>query len=149
MILASLVISFEIAKNLYEFGIRNESVLYWYQEKYNPQPELFASGQSQKTMPWKIHISRPSKENRNVFCEYPAFTCSELGDIIPSFIKKDGIMYYFRTIRHEKEWECTFQDFNDKKLTESRGKTETDARGSLLVNLLWNKLIDISQTIIV
>jgi hypothetical protein len=148
MKLASLAISLELAENLYEYGIRNESILYWYQEKFIPQTELFASGQSQKTMPWKIHASRPSKENKNVYKEFAAFTCSELGDLLPGFIKKDGITYFLRFVRHEKEIEYCYQDYNDKKLVTVLGKNEQDSRASLLCNILWNKFIDISQTMI-
>jgi hypothetical protein len=147
MKLASLVISLDLAQSLFDFGIHNESILYWYQERYVPHLELFLTGQSQQTMTWKIHIGRPSKENKNVFKEVAAFTCSELGNILPGFIKKNGIVYFFRTFRSEKEWECCYQDYNDKKLTGVLGKNETDARGALLFNILWNKFIDITDTL--
>lgn len=148
MKLASLVISVELAESLYDFGIRNESVLYWYQDKFTPQPELFASGQSQKTMTWKTHIGRPSKESKAVFKEFSAYTCSELGDILPGFIKKDGITYFLRFYKGEKEWSYLYEDKDFNYIVRVVGKTEQDARAALLVFILWNKIIDVSQTIV-
>lgn len=146
---ASLVISLEMAQNLFDNGIRNESCFYWYQEKAPEGKTLFETGISQKTMPWKLHISRPSKGNRNIYKELPAYTSQELGEMMPGFIKKDGNVYYPRFYRTEKkEWQYCYEDQNMKTIANSLGKTEAEARAALLNFILWNKFINLTDTLI-
>ena len=148
MRLATLVITLEAAERLYEIGIRADSVLWWYQEKAPQGQTLFETGISQKTMPWKLHITMPSKENRNIFKEYPAPSASEIGEMLPGFIQSNNITYFLRFERMSKEWKYMYQNYDGKMLCNVLGKTEADARAALLTNILWNKFIDITQTII-
>lgn len=150
MRLTSLVISFDLAQTLYDAGIHNESVFYWFQEKAPEGQTLFETGVSQKTMPWKIHVGKPSKESRNIYKEIPAPTCSEIGDMLPGVIVKEGITYYIGFFRTDKkEWLYFYKDKENKapNLVNTLGKTEQDARAALLNMLLWNKFINLTDTI--
>lgn len=144
---ASIVISADLAEALYQNGIRNDAIFYWFQDKAPQGQTLFETGISQKTMPWKLHIGRPTKESRNVYKEYAAFTSQELGDILPAFLKKEGIVYFLRFYRLQKEWQYVYEDHNSKKLAETLGKTEAEARGAMLNYLFWNKLITLAEII--
>jgi hypothetical protein len=148
MRLANIAISVETAARLYEIGIRADSILYWFQELAPQEQTLFETGITQKTMPFKLHIAQPSKENKNIFKEFPAPTCQELGEMLPGFIQKDGITYFLRFERTGKEWKYMYQDYDNKMLCNVLGKNEVEARAALLTLILWQKFIDITDTII-
>jgi hypothetical protein len=148
MKLSSLPITTNLASRLFALGIRYESVFYWYQEKYQDFLTLFETGKSQNTMPWKQHIGKPSFENQNIFKEYPAYCCNELGEMLPGFIKTKDDMYYLQFEKKPDKWEYFYINYNLSKLVSVIGKTEQDARALLLIHIIENKYIDISQTII-
>lgn len=148
MRLATLAISLEAAERLYEIGIRTDSVLWWYCEKAPVGATLFETGISQKTMPFKLHIAQPSKDNRNVFKEYPAPTSQELLEMLPGFIQNNNITYFLRFERSGKEWKYKYENYDGKMLCNVLGKNEAEARAALLTLILWQKYINISETII-
>lgn len=148
MKLASLPITVNMAIALSNLGIKYDSVFYWYQEKYIDYLTLFETGKSQNTMPWKQHIGKPSLENANIYKEYPAYTCNELGEILPGFIKINGIIYFLRFERVSEKWNYFYEDYDLKKLISVTALTEQDARAVLLINIIERNYIDISQTII-
>jgi hypothetical protein len=148
MKLASLPISINLAEALYQLGIRYDSVFYWYQEKFHEGLTLFETGKDQLTMLWKQHIGRPSFENRNVLKEYSAYTCNELGEILPGFITSQTDRYFISFGRNNKNWDYFYESYYHNKLFIVSAPTEQDARAMLLIKIIENKYIDVSKTII-
>jgi len=114
------VCSLELAKQLKELGFNQDSLFCWIE---------FPDG---KTTVQYIEILRNKNAWANTYAIrkgiYSAFTVAELGEILPK--KVNWKMLYYKDV-----WNL---DFGDYRVGE---KTEADARASMLIYLLKNKLI--------
>ena len=115
MKLKQQVCSLELAKQLKELGVKQESLFYW-QEINSKKPKL-------------VQNRNTGNENSNDEAKwYSAFTVAELGEMLPVgawvIVKTDGAGFRF-TIP---------PNFIDEE-------TEADARAKMLIYLLENKFI--------
>jgi hypothetical protein len=146
MKLTSLVVSVHIAQRLKNFNLSIISCFYWHQEKITEDPQLFANDISQNMMPWKLTIGKP---DYIVYKELSAYCASELGELLPRCIVALGIEYILSYLFHNQKWEYFYYDIEtNKNLISVSASTEQDARALLLIAIIENKYIDISQTLI-
>ena len=69
--------------------------------------------------------------------------------MLPGFIEYNGIKFYLQLRKDDKKWAYFYAEDNSKNcLITASGRTEQNARASLLIGILKTKLIDVSQTII-
>lgn len=134
MTLEQQVANIELSKRLREFGVKQESIFYWY--------ETAKGG-------WVlVNGYAPTSGER-----FSAFTTSELGEMFPYSILKDGHQYVlhlpFPDGMKETSKSGGYLDYSrlvdasypTKLYWNSWQDTEADARASMLVHLIENKLI--------
>lgn len=123
MELQKQVTSLEISKHLKELGVKQESL--FYHEKEVPNYE------------WHIVMGstdwEPTQMDNENICS--AFTVAELGEMLP-------VNSTVELCRPNSFGKCVAITFKDTVETHREyGDTEADARGSILIYLLENKLI--------
>lgn len=128
------VVSFELAKNLKELGVKQES-LFWYD--YNGK--LFLD--EYLPHPWKSGEFKSETEGM-----YSAFTAAELGEIIPSRINRDLICYRKNegTADYRGYWAVLLVDYYDaiERKEFMQYDTEANCKGEFLIHLIENKLME-------
>lgn len=134
MNLENQVCSLELAKRLKELGVKQESHFVW--SNYNFEDEVGAFvGFDKGVDRWVISTS---EEDEGV----SAFTASELMEMLPDCIKKDGCILFLRCSRdkqdsnHFIEYVPLDHDEDTTSETLKVGKTEAEARGKMLVYLI-------------
>lgn len=118
------VCSLELAKRLKELGVEQKSY-FAYEERENGYLEIF-------------HSKATSCANKY----YSAFTVAELGEILPSTIKKNTNLFYI-TMDCDK---CPYYEDmpKTKEIYSEMGEendTEADARAKMLIYLIENGLL--------
>jgi hypothetical protein len=146
MILETLAITTNLSMRLFNLGLKQVSAFYWYQEKLPNDPELFNKTLIQASMPWKFSVGKPANVS-NIYKIFSAYTSSELGEILPLFIVsvKYKITFTFRG----KFWIYRYDEVESgREFIRVSALTEQDARALLLIHILENHYIDLSQIII-
>lgn len=124
--------SLEPSKQLKELGVKQESFYYW----------------SDHTMPetlWREDALEEVWTENTIGETYSAFLASELGEMLPA--KIEGLGWLICTKTNSENWEIYYT--NDEKSGSTNGfltaKTEADARTKMLIYLLENNLVSISN----
>lgn len=139
MTLESQVCSLELAKQLKELGVKQESLFWW------------GNGRSYLWMGRAmVSIEEEVVQKKSVFPDdfewYSAFTVAELGEMLPWTLWNENKTNYWNLVCHgglttgfRVGYWRTFRNvhmFFDAPLAEFDEKTEADARALLLVHLL-------------
>ena len=127
MKLKDQVCSLELAKKLKELGVKQESLWWWRKEASHD---------------WRLRFFEDFEnldDNDNVNFVLPeltisAFTCSELGEMLPKFIG---------SWKNKQNWSCRSSHDLDSKLF--MVNTEANARAKMLIYLIENKLVEIPK----
>lgn len=141
MELESQVTSLEISQKLKMLGVKQESYFVWLCNR--PQRRNEEKWEIKKTEDWKLE---------NVFDWYPAFSCSELGEMLPKgLVGRNG---YPGTALHigrkyPDDWFCGYSfvcDYDNKPSYFhwdccEEADTLADAMGKMLCYLYENGLI--------
>jgi hypothetical protein len=123
MKLENQVVSLELARQLKNLGVEQESLFWWNNSYQDMKGDASASA-------WEISYAPPQSKTLR---RYAAFTVAELGEMLPS--KSEN----WQTAQYETGiWFITNHQ-NTLKAGEAR--TEADARGKLLIYLIENKLL--------
>lgn len=147
MNLGKQVCSLELAKELKELGVKQESLFYWrkqysYIEDFEKDVSYGEFGDY-----WIEFLPKPRYETSNVKSnwkdlqhlnetEYSAFTVAELGEMLPPFAKGELLSPIpFRTLG-ETSWRVDLDD-EGAIITD----TEADCRAKMLIYLIRNQLI--------
>lgn len=129
MDLEKQVVSLELAKNLKELGVKQESLFDWMEIDDNDWIIMA------KKYPERI------SENEDIIS---AFTVSELGEMLPKRILGKRTYYHIYSSHWENGWlidaRSPRQGFNTSKHRKV-ADTEADARAKMLIYLLKNKLL--------
>lgn len=133
MKLENQVCSLELSKRLKELGVKQES-LFWY--------TCFKNGTADIHFQYDRKFIPPA--------HYSAFTVCELGEMLPYLIEYNNKKYWYHTGKVNKnneyypEHEVNYT--NDMTtIALQRGATEADARAKLIIYLLENKLMELSN----
>lgn len=129
MIIEDQVCSLEFAKRLKELGIKQDSLFFWIKEE---KPYIWYNSNN-----YPIHIEK---------FYYSAFTCSELGEILPAILysNKESLPdAVFETLKNEQNrWLASyFIKHSTPPKIAIIDDTEVDARAKMLIHLLENGLI--------
>ena len=127
MTIKKQVTSLEISKRLKELGVDQFSLFWWVYVNHSDRWELDAGTDDYHHFPL------------NDCTDCSAFTVSELGEILPEWIEKEG------GLATEKwqagVWKVSYLENEETPHIEKWSETEADARGLMLIHLLENKLI--------
>lgn len=140
MQLQDQVCSLELAKQLKELGVKQESYCKWNvpnieEEKYligeeNFDIENYTVGESTPQIFTQEEWEKFTDEYNPISSEmFSAFTVAELGEMLPEKTCWRGYTNY------NKKWSFMFGDFK------AEATTEADARAKMLIYLIENKLI--------
>jgi hypothetical protein len=129
MNLEQQVVSLDLAKRLKEWGVKQESLVYWCDIPIITPPQ------------YELEI-RPFPDKR----AYSAFTVAELGEMLPPTIKHEQRRLGLTSIAYSDGWEVGYQTADGKWATPGDdlvkfATTEADARAQMLIYLIENKLI--------
>jgi hypothetical protein len=120
------VVSLELAKKLKELGVTQESYAYWVDQD-------FGGG-------FPLHIRG--------FCigGVSAFTVAELGEMLPQLTNyRIWQQHSTDTSKMAGKWAVTVNDVQDDKFDEVIANTEADARAKILIYLIENGLVSVSN----
>lgn len=131
------VCSLELAKQLKELGVKQESLWYW-ENGYREYAYGHKNYQKDDGCLWRLLNFQPAVSKE--YCS--AFTVAELGEMLPwrTVSGKIRDMDKLEEIKIIGYW-CDFVNKEDESSTEQRADTEADARAKMLVYLLENRLI--------
>jgi hypothetical protein len=128
----------ELARRLEELNVKQESLFLWCEDT---QPATLWSLDR-----WEESVlsSRDSDEHL-----YSAFTVAELGEILPCEVWKGKKAYWFNSAAMSHGWATGYVSrageyrlLNDHQEIEN---TEADARAKMLIYLVQNKLVTLSE----
>lgn len=135
MKLENQVCSLELAKKLKELKVKQESLFYWLKGSVvykTPFGFVFPTG--------------AETTNHNPIVEecISAYTCGELGEMLPASIEIDGKKGIINTFKDgtDHSWYFWYSTLRGVAIATVDGQfTEADCRGKMLCYLLENKLI--------
>ncbi len=136
MQLENQVVSLTLSTKLKELGVKQES-LFCYQPIENEKPNIW---------PRQFNLdefAHPSTDERTA-----AFTGAELGEMLPKIIKTEHIEYYLTQLPSLdlKKWIIFYRNaFAELRNVESFGINESNARAKMLIYLIENKLMEITN----
>ena len=124
--------SLELSKQLKKFGVKQDSLFYWWHSEVEG---------------WVV-LYNPATIYRNE--GYSAFTVAELGQELPSFAERRGEKYYLYITRTNKTEYSSLPDFyvgyrdihGNHFLHSEREDNEANARAKMLIWLIKHKLMD-------
>lgn len=138
MKLENQVVSLDLAKRLKEMGVKQESYFFWYVNE-PPQGQFVAKDDSFVGFGGIVHRAHCS-----------AFTVAELGEMLPDYIQQeDGTMAQLIISKHRPFWVADYQWGENMQLLalyRQTADTEADARAKMLIYLLENKLINLTNS---
>jgi hypothetical protein len=118
------VVSVELAKEMEELGIKQDSIWIWVKgvnDKYG------------LVLEWDVDLRNET---------YSAFTVAELGEMLPGRMKtSDSGWNYLHTTKLENTNEWLVAYFKD----ELKGSSEADAHAKMLLYLLKEKIIKVGE----
>lgn len=144
MKLESHVSNLELSERLEKLGVKQDSQWYWC------CGNLFHISLDDAYDHYCMHhledeITAPVVDwignFKNQACS--AFTVAELGEMLPQYIKYEANYYILKTTKGDEAWAVDYEyETKEQKLRVGMTKeTEADARASMLIYLLENKLI--------
>lgn len=133
MKLENQVCSLELAKKLKELGAKQESAFYWGETSGLITEEEYLDFED-----FASSIGKP--QGTRVERHFPAYTATELGEMLPLHVEIKGSLLWFETrSNHKKNWVVAYCDDDD--CVAEHSETEADARALMLIYLLENNLI--------
>lgn len=149
MKLEDQVISLEIAKELKELGVKQESLFYW----ANPYLEKHAIWQLDDVVDWshqeqfKDWFNEHNGENNLKDNSYSAFTVAELGKLLPTTIDNKyndcTLWINMRNMHHSNDTHqyCIWYENNrPKEKIKIVADTEANVRGKMIIYLIKSGL---------
>ena len=143
MELKDIVCSLEYAKNLEELGIKQDSLFYHCKEKGFGSPFNVIKDRNIASQGYNQHMS--------IHKIASAFTSDELGRMLPKEIKIENICYYLEIAMgntNNSKWLIMYNasyENRSKQLYYTKEKKEADARAKMLIHLIKNNLIKVSN----
>lgn len=134
MELHNQVTNLELSKKLFKLGVKQESYFYW----HNPNG-------------LEMVITETEQFRRDCECpeSYAAFTVAELGKMLPSYYKIDGIVWMLNCTRSMKTngYVVMYKESKRKGLSVRfySSYKEADARAKMLIYLLENKFLKVPK----
>lgn len=127
MQLEKQVSSPELSKRLKELGVKQESHFRWYHASL---------------IPWNVVTSHGFSNEEARERSPSAFTVAELGEMLPTYIEKDGEQLFLLSDVSPGNWGVMYaeSDYNKFKV-EITADTEADARARMLQYLLENGIV--------
>lgn len=120
--------------------VTNETISLRLRELGVSQDSLFYYAKPVNSEKWILYYGKPTSVNRNVEWDHlSAFTCSELGEMLPTTVDK---VFHFEEWKTDFDFTIQYKSLN-KILHWITEKNEADARGKMLIYLLENSLITI------
>lgn len=133
MELSNQVCSLELAKQLKELGVKQESLFYWAKDGGIADWEIKSANELKEIVgdgwTWL-------EEGLSSGCALSAFTVAELGEMLPEYVNENQ----FNSWKIENQWHITYST-REKWWHREVSETEADARAKMLIYLLENNLI--------
>jgi len=145
MKLENQVINLELSKRLKELGVKQESLWYWVEEGKWKEDRI-AGPYREKTNSGRFVLQRKDKFGTG-WKHYSAFTCAELGEMLPTYLNIGNITYILTINRwdNENRWQISYLGgiANDEPAFEENidDLIEANARTKMLIYLKEKKLI--------
>ena len=119
------VISLDLSKRLKELGFEQESLFYW---------------RTSSTSDSLAHLTYGLLDTKfSIY--YSAYTCAELGEMLPQYIEVQVGIFYLRIEKENIYWKCGYAKFDSKNfLFGEQSLTEAEARAKMLIYLKENGL---------
>jgi hypothetical protein len=123
MNLEQIVTSLDLSKKLKELGVKKESYFAWFNIPYAEK--------------WEVMLQTKS------LIGLPCYTASELLELLPKFIDKNGLNYSFGIVPSgEKEWYVGYNDkLNKIELKNLWDKNICNALAKMVIYLTENKIL--------
>lgn len=132
MTLEQQVVSLELAKQLKELGVKQDSLFYWWLSFKFEKEEVYSKVMNHKPEQWeKLGIDRIDV--------YSAFTVAELGEMLPQgFFTAKGKKFrgWFSDTDNPFEWH------EGDEYDPIDNKNEANLRAKMLIWLIENKYLD-------
>lgn len=150
MKLENQLILIDQAKKLKELGVAQLGVFSWL---YSPSNEHYViSHQPVEALELLAQSNRKSREwqeriEKGIFS---AFTCAELGIMLPDYITVDFYRMHMHEIKQDQNskpaiFSVTIGKFEDHDVPTFTSECETFARCNLLIHLIENKFITVEE----
>jgi hypothetical protein len=135
MKLENQVCSLELAKQLKELGVKQESLYFWCQQE-GQNPGIIPKAKAKRILSWHKEI-------------VSAFTVAELGEMLPDKLANEEYLalHCIKTRKMSEEYKPIYKIFfapagaTPKRIHEQNAFTEADARAKILIYLLKNNLL--------
>lgn len=141
MKLEDQVCSLELAKKLKELGIKQDSLFFhvsW----------AFTKKEIEEKESYHIFSRERCEVNEDLTIKISAFTAAELGEMLPKYIKKANIEYYYAQFPSENldKWIIFYRNFFYSWNGQNQEDVnEANARAKMLIYLLENNLMEINK----
>jgi hypothetical protein len=139
MELSKQVCSLDLAKRLKELGVKQESLYYWIDNGIGDEVAWMLVNE-------KHAVDETEGISVEAFIESAkcsAFTCGELGEMLPITIVQNNVSYELRMKREwfngKLNWFVQYKDGDS--FIQQQADTEADARAKCLIYLLTEQLI--------
>lgn len=127
------VCSLELAKKLKELGVKQDSIIYWYNYSWNGWI-VNTRGQ----LPYNLDTEQDDCVS--------AFTVAELGEMLPPYIEKYEKTYWRNFNIKFMSYMTRDGNYDDLCPTQG-GDTEADTRAKMLIHLIENNLVKVEDLI--
>jgi len=137
MKLEDQVCSLELAKRLKELGVKQESLFQW--RRWSPK-----DGSTYIDNEWRISIFKDSTGKYEVVS---AFTVAELGEMLPAELPDEDMVLLMKKCRETPTHRVFYHhpNFVTEKEYVTIHHTEANARASMLIHLIENKLMELPK----
>lgn len=145
------VISLEYAQRLKELGVKQVSLVYWFRMQDIIHTRKNDNGDIQiDHIDYKIELGNPfayGVEKNDVLGS--AFTCSELGDMLPPNINEWGLAIDATSCPTSEAikslWAIIYADYDKKLFEEIKDLNLCNAMAKTLIYLIENGLIEVEK----
>ena len=131
MELSQQVVSLEIARRLKELGVPQKSLFYWARSgEHFCQTDKVEAGEASI-------VSEKPPYDFPFECLGSAFSCSELGEILPKGIEHSGKQMSLHIRKFLERWQVNYRStVSSDNAIVFDATTEADARGAMLIHLI-------------
>lgn len=141
------VCSLELAKQLKELGVKQDSLIYWLNVKHRVHLKIKENGDEVEKdengrpiidkIDYRIELGCPFACNIDEENRWSAFTLGELVEILPAGLE---------LIKKDNDWICRYRESDIKNNHCSYGKTAANAAAQILIFLIENKLMELPES---
>ncbi len=137
------VTSRDLSQRLCEAGVRKPSIYYWSWYDYEDETTAFV-GYGMGVKKWSVELAEGEEMESD---ECSAYLASELGEMLPTRVEKDGETYWLYHTRSNVDFSTGYA-YAEQGLTylhDAVELTECDARANMLLYLISHGLVNATK----